>query len=525
MGQTNGILKIQNEYLRLLESHFQKEREELVATNQSVVGYALNLFSTRSPSLLIPHSTTAISPAEYRMLSLMEEVDEFWRMNAQEFRNQLARSELLVLVVSCMPWTIEELVRQYGVYFDTLCVSCPFYRRARSRLETRLESNRRELNFAYLFRQYVEMIDAMRKLAARCYPPLFVVFPSNYVLSDDEAVSITRNRIQKDDPRLQLIADRFYFHWQKIFEEFLERDFEFEGITEARKLVRERFTTIHKEKLVSLVKLANVGAIDVALRIDDALVGAPSIRVTRDISALKQGKMDPSDIDIETWFIVWDILVTELLATEVTYLDSCYFGTDSCFRPYEWDLYRWKLSGESREIRRSLKLSETEVATYAISKKLQWLSHLPLEAVVEIRCDDSLSFVREMFRGSKKILSGITVEELEDVSDQIANDIKERISGFNSLVVSKKKEFYKSLAKTGSLVAGTCALSIASTVFPRTIPLAITSSVFTIVFGRSAVDLYKEYRAGKRIMEKLNRSPIAFFAEIAEKGQSQKTDK
>ena len=157
MGQTNGILKIQNEYLRLLESHFQKEREELVATNQSVVGYALNLFSTRSPSLLIPHSTTAISPAEYRMLSLMEEVDEFWRMNAQEFRNQLARSELLVLVVSCMPWTIEELVRQYGVYFDTLCVSCPFYRRARSRLETRLESNRRELNFAYLFRQYVEI--------------------------------------------------------------------------------------------------------------------------------------------------------------------------------------------------------------------------------------------------------------------------------------------------------------------------------------------------------------------------------
>jgi hypothetical protein len=518
LGQTSEILKIQNEYLRLLESYFQKEREELVATNQPIVDYVVNLFSTRSPSLLIPHGAIAINPAEYKMLSLIEEVDQFWKINAEQLRKQLAESELLILDISCQPWQIEQAVRQYGIYFDTLCIPCPLYLEKHS-LEGKLDSDRRLSNFAYFFSCYISIINTMRKLIAKCYPPLFVVFPSKYYLSEDEIQSIFKNRIQKDSPKLQLIADRFYFHLQKVFAEFLQRDFDFEGVNEAMEFVEDRgLATIRKEKFLGLVKLVNVDSMDIRLQAHDVLRGDLSARVIRDISELKQGKVDPSNIDAGTWLFLWNTLMVELISTETIYLDSCYFGIDSYFFSYQWELYRWKLSNESKEIRKSLKLSETDVAAYTISNKLQWLSSLPLEVVVAIRSDDNLSFVRQMFRENKKLLAGVGAEELENISDQIANDIKKRISDFNSYCVSKKKDFHKSLAKSGSLLASTCALSVASVVFPLLIPLAITSSVFTVVFGVSAMDLYKEYRAGKLIMQKLNRSPIGFFAAIAEKG-------
>jgi len=516
MDAIEKILKIQREYLELLESYFKDERKELGTEEKQTEFYADRLYSRKKASLVVPYQGQNVSSAEYMMISLIRDVKKFWNANKSELATALKESGLLFLDISGEPEDIKYYVRKYAIYFDTLCVACPLSSISEEYLILKLRHEKRKYNFAFSFGRYIHTCNAIRNILLKTYPPVFLIFPSEYFLVPSENAAVLAMRKQSSNERLQLFTERFYFHVQRLFEEVFQREFDFEGSLEAREFLSTiKVGDINREGMARFLQLVDPESLPFRGRMARILHRDRGTNVYRQIETLARGVLEPPEISTETLLFLWDSLMVKLLCTETIYLDSCFYSMDSYFFDDQKALYQWKLSNEAKEIRRALNLSEAEVAAYTIGTKLKWLSRLPLEAVIEIRRENGLVEIRQLFRDSAKRIGSVRADQLEEVSKEIEMSILEKIAKFHSSLASERKDLVKRLGISSGLLLGSCALGIAAIAFPLIAPLAITSTVFTVVFGgKSILGLYKDYRAGKLRFREFKRSPIAIFAEF-----------
>lgn len=517
MTPLDAILDIQREYLRLLESHFKNEREELdkYARHDEfflyVEAFIREHFARKQSSVIVPYRGRDLTTLEYKLFLLIDEIESFWDSNGAKLAKHLEDSNLLFLYVACEPKDVPHYVSQYAIYFDTLCVPCPLYG-YQEVLEERLKSDKRVESVGALFARYVALHHTMKNLLSKTYPPMFLIVPSQYLLSGEEIESIYRSRDQHAHPKLQLVADRYYFHCRKLFEEVFERDFDFDNTLEAGRFIASLDPKqVHTEKLAVLARLVDVNFLYLQFEHETFYHHELDEHILYGLKALAKGQ--PSYVSSETLIYLWGHFVQHLLMTGNICLDSYSLGIDTHFFPYFWELYRWQSSNESTEIRRVFNLSESEVAAYTISTKLQWLAQLPLDAVMSIRSDESLAGMRKLFRENRNKLGNVTVRELDSVSQQIAAETEKQISSFHSLCADRKKRLWKSLRASGASFFSTCALSIASMVTPVALPLAIVSAIYSLVLGGKSIrGLYHEYCQGTSNLKKLKQTPVGILA-------------
>jgi hypothetical protein len=181
------------------------------------------------------------------------------------------------------------------------------------------------------------------------------------------------------------------------------------------------------------------------------------------------------------------------------------------FPRYAWDLYRWRVQQGNLENARILGWEERQtsaIATGIQHEDLDWLSTIPVEAIIRLRQDGFLEDFRIRLRQVRKRM---TLEESSDfsaVAQQAIHDLEAAIEEHVASIQTLEQQARDHLRlKTGNFV-GKMSLGIASFWFP---PIAIIDLIENT--RQYAEEVIKTKRLQASLPDRLRRGPWGMLME------------
>ncbi len=512
MSIEESILKIQKEYSGILEHYFGKEKREIGnrIDSKTICDYVLNRTKKDFFSIKVPYKGTYITPSEYKVFSLYDELDNFWSKNSLELKSLIKESEFLYLYSGYAPFSLREKLENFSLYFDTICIPCPFHPFEREITERELYSERRLVHFIKEFSRCIDLINMLSNYSFNTYPPLFIVFKEEFYLSQKEKYYLKNGISQDDNKKFRLISDKYYFHIKKFFEEIIGCKYNFESSDEAKIFLSSfNISKIKKENFQKFLKLVNLDNLDFRLDFEKIHYQDRPEIVSKDIEGLIDRNLEYKDINNHTLTFLFDILISFILTTESAYLNSCFYKLEPNINPDHWETYCWKLMNESNEINHYFNVSENELIAYIFSSKnLKIFKDIPLELIINIRNNNGLEKIRNLFREGRKNIGNAKISDLENITNQIIDQINYNILEFSKKFDESKKKRRKIQISLASLITSVV-LSLSSIVFPQIFPLAVTANAFTVIY--SSTDFYFDYKKDKKDIEAINKNPLAIL--------------
>jgi hypothetical protein len=181
------------------------------------------------------------------------------------------------------------------------------------------------------------------------------------------------------------------------------------------------------------------------------------------------------------------------------------------FPRYGWDLYKWRVQHGNVQNARILGWEERQtsaIATAIQHEDLDWLSAIPVEAIIKLRQDGFLEDFRIRLRQGRKRM---TLEEASDfnaVSQAVVQDIEAAIKEHVANIRNLEKEARGHLRLETGRFVGKMSLGIASFWFP---PIAIVDLVGNA--KTYAEEVIRTRRLQASIPDRLRRGPWGVLME------------
>ncbi len=198
--------------------------------------------------------------------------------------------------------------------------------------------------------------------------------------------------------------------------------------------------------------------------------------------------------------VLMDLLtsfLTEFAVMEGQLLGSIEIDSTPLLPRYIWDLYKWRISKGNIESSKLLGWEERRETVFATSlqhENLEWLSNLPLDAVVKLRNDGFLEDFRQKIRRSRKRLTFRNGLDFTSIAKEIGEEIESAISEHKESIKNLEREAHARIGMETARFLGKIWFKVASCWVPM---LSLISSIGD---GAEYVTKIKE---DKRILDSL----------------------
>lgn len=507
MSMPATITSIQRDYFLLLQSHFQKEYDQIAKASRDpsfdFTAFCDQVFQEARGSRLVvfDHVLGNVSTLFLRIRDLLQEVAKFWRDHGNNLIVALQSSEC-----QCIVWQNPDVhgsvayAKAFGVYFDTVCVRDPLLYASR-RLNEVYESHAHGsvtpnpeflANKALLDSLSLLLLQPLCVCSAEY--PVAVVFPGNGEF-DYAPANI-------DDLAREFVNDCYGINcrtYKETIDYFQRNDFE------------------------SLVSKAECGlmpgfreALDNRMRAVPSDSGSLEERVFNAISNSQQ-TYSTHGHNINN---PQQALLTTLSRTHATINlllgEGASINGDIGLEPTEWPIFRWQIESNARTYSdRSFFSQELASMKLITSPDLYWLRLVELDDLVRVREEGRMEELRQLFRISSKKLRTSDVDGFENACNVAKDNLLRQLDEHSKEVKASTRKNRSNLFKgvTSLTVAG--AITIAGIAVPAAMPLSIAAGAFSLIVGTPSIrSVINEHLRGQRERDERLSRPIGVLWKV-----------
>ncbi len=481
------ILRIQREYFDLLDSHFKRQRNECQRSGLDRVKFLSKLVN--QPDILVPSSQGEVSPLEYEQRELMWEISSFWDTRGHELHSALRELDALTLLSQVTTDHISDgldtEIRKFALYFDTVCVTDPLC----VNMHLLRSWDRRPQPVDFLV--YLCLLDLAPLALADCTPPMCTVYPPALYAGESGGEAPSAMQKQVDEDALQFVKEFFHVDGE----------------------VR------------SAGELADAIRFLPAQRIRAAMEDSPyknlsalfSSETWRQMVFPRSSRLGIDSLDDSVKPVLFLMLFASRTFADLEYADrECgSLFLDPLIRgdSTKWELYKWKRRRNALGACRGSGLSEANAVIRTFDQKdLSWLGNVTKDDVVRLRVEGEMDEMRSLFRASWKHLKTATLEEFDKVAVEVYRNLSAALDEHSEKLKKEEQAYRKRLMLSGTSLAVTASLSVASLAMPMIAPLAIGSAVFSVAVGSKSVkDVVNEILTGKSQLKGLSKRPVGIL--------------
>lgn len=475
MGQADRIIEIQNSYFTLLSDCFRTQNMEVIQAGGDVEDGIRKWAYGKSHDQII----NTIKPR-------LEDIRDFWRQYYEELRTNLISLDILPVYSVSRPQFLRTQLTSTGLYVDTI-VCHDDTLSGLTNFSFVPPEKRLGLAMMSLF-DCVGMLQLQSCFTTNLEVPFAVLCPGER----DFDLNIEKRMIENS---LDLVTDY------------------------ANDLLQTSYSN-WEEVVLATQKIVGAKAIKKAIRRTEILP-APFKEPKNDRDKLSQCFERMRMIQGQSLSIkpqqpsLKDLLmsfVTVLGVIESQLHGSVELDLAPLFPRYAWDLYKWRVQRGNLENARILGWEERQtsaIATAIQHEDLDWLSAIPVEAIIRLRQDGFLEDFRIRLRQGRKRM---TLEEASDfatISQVVVQDIEAAIKEHVASIQNLEQEARNHLrSETGKFV-GKVSLGIASFWFP---PIGIIGLIRNA--KKYAEEVVKTKRLQASIPDRLRRGPWGVLMEV-----------
>lgn len=473
---SNEIRRTQNEYFRLLESHLRSDEK------QSLTQLTKSPLRSFIVAKLQPMGASK-GDFELRLDELLKSVSQHWKacgaQLVKQFRDMGAYS--LTLQSQGFALALESHARRLGVYFDTLLFVDPLHLQPDTWLEYSLDSPQRLTRKAVL----VERLAAMLRLRSLCLAqtdfPIFMVVPDNAVTN----AKGYENRV------LPMLAE-------VLFDDRACAD-DFKAFGNAVSRLTGDRDVAHIAEFSSLRNIAGPPG-------EATYAGQPG---ANDLLLINGADISRMPIRMQV------LSVLQLLMDTLHDIDQCTAnglaaGSDPVFNNLFETLFANSQHLLLKELAAHVGSADEEILTAKalIGNDLDMLETVTTSDLVRLRENAGLESVRTALRSERELVRLYRTDPSRAVS-QLSAHVREVIAEAGDEYAKARKGRVAGLKWAGLSFGASAALGVASLAFPAIAILSIVGfAAGTLVGGKSALDLYKQYRDDSSQLKTIESSPM-----------------
>jgi len=472
--KTERILEIQKSYFSLLKDCFKEQYHNVLSAGGDSEAGIINWCQGKTHDEII-----------YVVKRRLGDLQNFWKRQRGELCENLLALDLLPTYSVSRPLYLKKQLASAGLYVDTIV----YHDDGVSGLRNfEMLPSAKLLSLAInLMRDYIDLLLLERCFTSTLDVPFAILCPG-----------------ERDfDPEIE--------------KQIIERSLNFVTMY-ANDLLAARFSS-WEDVRVNTEKIEGASAIRSAIKKPDILP-APFREPKSDTDRLSQCFQRMRMLQDQSQSIkpkhpnLKDLLVSFL--TEFGVLEGQIHGSVELdlaplFPRYTWALYKWRVEKGNIENSRVLGWEERQtsaIATAIQHENLDWLSNIPIDAVIELRESGFLEDFRYRLRQARKRM---TLEEAVDftkLAQSVQQDIESTISEHEVKIKELEREAHSRIKSETKSFLGKISLGIASFWFP---PISIMNMVTDAY--KYASEIVRNKRLLSNIPERLRRGPLGLLIE------------
>jgi hypothetical protein len=494
------IGNIQNEYLRILESHFQVIWQKYSESDLSPLQFLNNTpMGSYSSELVIPYKGSQWSALAYEADQLLNKITSFWTIHRQSVESILKSSNRLNTQIgdlNGMSSYYANAVTRLGLYFDSICLIDPLAVAAQRRdtMERYFNGTIDDPQLLHLILNYLEIRSLKPFLVSETDLPIGILIPPIGVVWGDATFKFLEEAAEKNT--YKLFADAF----NKQVDSFgdLVKIFETNSLKHIEKKFKEHTA------LNGLLKI--FGSLDNLVEFSSAETPNPN----RFYSKLPRRMKNMTHIKgtIEGIF----------LAQEGAETSAAELGIDINIHKHHWEFNKQRIKGNSSLLSSLGVRDEIPIQAAIMSDKMNWMSATTIDDLVKLRENGYMEQVREIYRINRRELQRASVENADSIASLVVNNVTEALQNYQNEIETLKQKSSKGWINKITLFFIPGSLAVASIFFP---PLGVIGTAYGFLGpGASVTDLVAKFKDDKKNINTISNHPIYHMLEIWERGKN-----
>lgn len=480
--EAKRILEIQRTYFSLLKDCFREQYAEVSeASGNPEVGIR-KWIGSRTEGQII-----------YTVKRRLEDLQNFWKQYYDELCRSLTSLDLLPIYSVSRPLYLKRQITSAGLYVDTIV--CHDDTLSGLRNFDLLPPMKRLTLAANLLRDYMDLLLLERCFISNLDPPFVILCPGERDFDFNIEKKIIERSLELITAYANDLLDARYSSWEDVSEN-------------TQKIVGAG-------AIKKVIKRANILPAPFREPKNDADRLSQCFERMRILQEQSQ-PIKPKQPNLKDLLVSF---ITEFGVMEGQLHGSIELDLAPLFPRYTWALYKWRVENGNLDNSKVLGWEErqTSAITTAIQhENLDWLSNIPLDAIMELRNEGFLEDFRQKIRLARKRM---TLEEGADftrVAQSVEREIESAIAEHAASIKSLEREAHRRLKTETGKFLGKVSLGIASFWFP---PISIMSLVGDA--GKYAREIINNKKLLKSIPDRLRRGPWGLLMESKPKKSNQ----
>jgi len=500
MSSSTVIRHINNEYFYMLEQHFAQEQRVIRGHSfpdySALAEFVLNEVAKphlSSGVLISDPNLGSISGFAYRVSALLRDVVSFWGQQAAPLREEMRSSDSFSVLLNDRDWLHSPATaRATSVYFDTLCIPDQLYTYG----TTINEDSNHDFMSIHALMAFFTLVARKPLFVNTLERPIATLYPRTPDSEDTLRDAYDKTRL--------LVNDLFglqHTEYGQTIDFFQDRTFD----RLIGDLSQGPFHELAEAISLSAFHGCKVNGVENSLEAQVRLI----VLGTRESAGFSPEETH-SSIEGGVPLLVFLFRHVADLLQKIHVIHT--LRADPFLDPLTWEVFKWQVGNNTKSFELLGITDEQVMIKLLMTERLSWLSNISTEELVKIREDGYMEDMREVFRLSRLQLKHASVQDFEEVADQLANHVEAALREHEERLAIERREEKAKLLKGLTSFSASVGLSVASLALPALLPLAITSALYSaVVGGKSVRDLINDHLSEKKIVADIAQRPIALL--------------
>jgi hypothetical protein len=480
---SSNIIKIQREYINIIESLFQKEISDVkqFKSREEIDKYVIKVSSS---SLWVGSYHRKVTIFEDKFIKLISALQEHWNKYENEIMFYCTQSGPSKVII----WPDVEYVQlapKLLLYYDTILIPDPI------NLSLNVIKSH---NYRDLLIYFAELDELKKFITDDLDKPLIIFF--NYKKSSgskflEKESNMAFENLTSQGGELAINAFNKLFGNYYEFNDFktLMSDLNRVSIKELNKYLKKDTLKYFLQTFIN----------------DPEYLQASYSQGTFDFvtsKRLEKSIMTPLD-----FINIFSLLNSLFSVHEAREFNSKSLGSVNLITNTFIPFSEFKYQRIIKDYGTALEIAEENFINYSLSQKFDWVDHIDIEKCIEIREKGVYEKIRKILEQNARKIKLSSFEDFPKLSRYYENEVKQQIQ--EEIALNEKKIKILKSQRSKSLVSFgiTAGLTFGSLAYPAILPLTILSAGYGIIAGANARDLVNEILAGKSKLRELgNRS-------------------
>lgn len=479
------IKNIVNEYYELIDNFFKSENREISETSEEKYATVIESIIFSSPKI---DSISFKTELDKKFEDFICELSSYWERNENAIMEFVNNSQLNTVAI----WAdepIPELTPKFLLYYDAVLIPDPIMNLGRSVLEGK--------NYRDAFTYFLILNEIRSLQSTNTDTPLFIIFPYKKGFLGNETLNLNSNVAFEflNSPAGKIAHDAF------------------NRLTNLNLVFKDDNELLEKLNQLSIKQLNSNLNLPLITKFLSFVINNPNFLQ----ASSRSGKLDfiisnrlnlKQMNSLDLWSL-FSVISSMYAVFEVREYNALKLNTTNMVTSTHLPFAEFKYQEITNSFGSILEIPEEQLINYSINQNFNWLNHIDIQIIKELRENSKLETYREILRNQSQKIKNISFDKFPELSlefeKQVFKELQEEQNNIEKEISEIKR---KRLITTGSFSV-TAGLTFSSLAFPALLPLTIASTAFGIAGGASIKDIVSDVIYGNGKLKELQKRPIS----------------